>query len=282
MLASIAAMLAGIGHKRAVGAFTCYDATTAAGVVRAAEARDAPVILLVSEASLRTRSGAQLLQALLALARESDVAVCLQLDHARDEGLIREALTGGVGAVLADGSALPVEQNIAFVRLVASLARDANADVEAELGYIAGSEHGSPVDGAAPDEGMTDPTIARSFVERTECDLLAISVGNRHGPYPAPPQLDWKRLERIRDRAGVPLALHGGSGIPDNEIRRLVAGGIRKINVNTELRSRQFAALEQGLEQWRSGCRMLDLQASLGEAAEAAAGERLDCFSGLH
>jgi tagatose 1,6-diphosphate aldolase GatY/KbaY len=281
MLSSMAAMLDGIGDKRAVGAFTCYDASTAAGVVRAAELRSVPVILLVSEASLRARPGAQLLNALFALAEASEVDVCVQLDHARDERVIRDALTAGIGAVLADGSALSVEQNIAFVRLVATFARDAKADVEAELGYIAGSEEGSPINGTPPDDGMTDPAVARSFVDRTGCDLLAISVGNRHGPYPAPPQLDWQRLEEIRGSVAVPLALHGGSGIPDTDLRRLVAGGIRKINVNTELRSRQFVALERGLGDWRTGYRMLDLQSALYDTAAAAAGERLDCFSGV-
>ncbi len=125
--------------RAAAGAFTCYDVTTALGVVRAAEERDVPVILLVSEASFRAPESRLLVPALVAVAANARVATCVQIDHVSDPGLIWTALAAGVGAVLADGSRLPLDENAALVRRVVEAA-PAGVGIEAELGHIQGGE----------------------------------------------------------------------------------------------------------------------------------------------
>lgn len=217
----------------ACGAFTCYDLETAAAVLGAAAHLDRAVLLLVSPVSLRVADGSAFVAALLAYADRATARCCVQADHLDDLEQVREALDMGVGAVLADGSLLPLEANAAFVRAARDLALRSGAGVEAELGRIEGDE-----DLAIASEAghLTDPRDAASFAATTGIDCLAVSIGNAHGRYAAPPTLDWDRLRTIRAQVDAPLALHGASGIPDESIRRAVALGVRKINVNTELR----------------------------------------------
>ncbi len=254
----------------AAGAFTCYDVTTALGVVQAAEARTAPVMLLMAEASLRGPSGRLLLPALLAVADAARVPVCVQLDHVADDGLIDDALAGGIGAVMADGSKLPEEDNASFVAAVRS--RSGAAGVEAELGHIEGGED---VAAATEAGALTDPRAAGVFVAATGCDCLAVSIGNVHGRYAAPPQLDWDRLAAIRDQVEVPLSLHGASGLPDTDVRRAIALGVCKVNINTEVRERYLAELEAGLPAARDGLRLLDLEAGIVDAVSAVVAAKL-------
>ena len=226
-----------------MGAFTCYDVTTALGVVRAAEARDDPVILLVGEASFRSPARPPARCRLsLAVADEARVPACVQLDHVDDDELIDAALAAGAGAVMADGSRLPLDDNAAFVAAVR--ARAAGAGVEAELGHIEGGED---VAAAAEAGALTDPDEAAAFVAATGCDCLAVSIGNVHGRYARAPELDWERLARSasastsRSRSTAPR----DSRTPTS--RRAIALGICKVNVNTELRERYLAQLEAGL-----------------------------------
>ena len=249
------------GASAAVGAFTCYDVTTAIGVVRAAEARGDPVLLLVAEASFRSPAGRLLLPALLAVAAAARVPACVQLDHVADLGLIDAALTAGAGAVMADGSKLPVADNASLVASVR--ARSAGAGVEAELGHVEGAED---VATATQAGSLTDPDEAVWFVAATGCDCLAVSIGNVHGNYARPPELDWERLRAIQSRVDVPLSLHGASGIDDADLARAIGLGVCKVNVNTELRGRYLEQLEAGLPAAQEGLRLLDLDAGVIDA----------------
>lgn len=255
----------------AAGAFTCYNVTTALGVIRAAEASVAPVILLVAEASFRSPSGRLLLPALLAVADAARVPACVQLDHVSDDLLIDEALAGGIGALMADGSKLSAGANGAFVAAVRT--RAGGAGVEAELGHIEGGED---VAAASEAGALTDPTVAASFVPATSCDCLAVSIGNVHGRYAAPPLLDWDRLASIRERVDVPLSLHGASGLAADDVRRAIALGVSKVNVNTELRERYLAQLEVGLPAALDGLRLLDLEAGVIDAVASVVAAKLD------
>lgn len=258
----------------AAGAFTCYDVTTALGVVRAAEARDVPVLLLVSEASFRGPDARLLVPALRAVAAEARVPSCVQLDHVSDPGLLEAALRAGVGAVLADGSRLPTSENAVLVREVAAAAAPLGIGVEAELGHIEGGED---VAAATAAGALTDPDEAAAFVAETGADCLAVSIGNVHGAYASPPRLDWERLARIRERVGdVPLSLHGASGLPDDDVQRAIALGVCKVNVNTEIRRRYLNELEARLPEARAGLALLDLEAAVVNAVAEAAGAVLD------
>jgi ketose-bisphosphate aldolase len=253
----------------AAGAFTCYNGEAAAGVLCAAETAHAPVNLLLGEASLRAPTGPLLAAMLRAAAEQSRVPACVQLDHVQDLELIRLALEAGAGAIMADGSRLPYEENIAFVKAAAAEAARHHACMEVELGHIEGGED---VTTAAEAGELTDPEQAADFVRSTGADCLAVSIGNVHGAYAAEPQLDWARLERIRELVDAPLSLHGASGLPDGDVRRAVSLGICKVNVNAELRARYVAELERRLPEVHEGSNLLALNGALvGAVAEIVA-----------
>lgn len=262
------------GARAAVGAFTCYDVTTAIGVVHAAEARGDPVLLLVAEASFRLPSGRLLLPALLAVADAARIPACVQLDHVDDRELIDAALTAGAGAVMADGSKLPAADNASFVAAIR--ARASGAGVEAELGHVEGGED---VATATEAGSLTDPDEAVWFVAATGCDCLAVSIGNVHGRYARAPELDWERLRAIHDRVDVPLSLHGASGIDDADVARTIALGVCKVNVNTELRGRYLAQLEVGLPAAREGLSLLDLEAGVVDAVADVVAAKLSMLA---
>jgi tagatose 1,6-diphosphate aldolase GatY/KbaY len=256
----------------AAGAFTCYNLETASGVVRAAADLGVGVILLVSEQSFRAPGGDLLLSALRAVAERAPVPACVQLDHVADLELIEAAFELGAGAVMADGSRLPAEENAELVRRAVETGRRLGGEVEAELGHVAGDED---VARAAAIGALTDPDEAASFVAATEAACLAVSIGNVHGIYRRPPALDWPRLVAIRERVSVPLSLHGASGLPNADLRRAVSHGIAKVNVSTELRERYLATLAERLEGARDGARVLELGLALTEAVAAAVDEKL-------
>lgn len=259
----------------AAGAFTCYDVTTALGIVQAAEARREPAILLVAEASFRAATGRALVRALLAVAESASVPLTVQLDHVTDNALIDAALAAGVGAVMVDGSRQPLADNAAFAADVRS--RAGEAGVEVELGHIEGGED---VATAAEAGALTDPDEAAAFVAATGCDCLAVSIGNVHGHYASPPSLDWQRLAQVRVAVDVPLSLHGASGLPDDEVRRAVELGVAKVNVNAELRERYLTRMQERLPAAVEGLRLLDLQASLVDDIAELVSAKLELLAG--
>ena len=273
MRASFAELLADASARGgALGSFTAYNLETAIGVLRAAEERNAAVVLLLSPASFRGRAGRLLASALVALAERAAVPACVQLDHVADLAAIADALALGVGAVMTDGSALAVDENEALVREAVALARGTGAHVEAELGRVEGDED---VAAAAVAGLLTDPHDAARFVARTGAACLAVSIGNVHGRYAHPPRLDWDRLTAIRERVDVPLSLHGTSGLPDAHVRRAVRLGVRKFNVNTELREAYLAATARELKRVSRGADVLALNEAQADAVAAAVAAKL-------
>jgi ketose-bisphosphate aldolase len=260
----------------AAGAFTCYNLETATGVVAAASARASGVVLLITEQSFRAQGGDLLLAALRAVAERSPVPACVQLDHVGDLELIEAAFELGAGAVMADGSRLPLEENVELVRRAVEAGRRLGGQVEAELGHISGDED---VAGTVEVGALTDPDEAAAFVERTETACLAVSIGNVHGTYRTPPALDWARLEAIRGRGvSAPLSLHGASGLPQADLRRAVSLGIAKVNVNTALRERYLSALAEHLPSAQEGARVLQLGLAVANDLAATAGEMFDAL----
>jgi tagatose 1,6-diphosphate aldolase GatY/KbaY len=244
-------------------------------VLQAAATRGRGVVLLVGEKSFAGAGGELLMVALVAAAKRAPVSACVQLDHVGDLRLINSAFELGCGAVMADGSRLPFAQNVEFVDAAATLATRFGAHVEGELGRIEGDED---VARAAEAGALTDPDEAETFVGRSGAACLAVSIGNVHGVYHAPPQLDWPRLEAIRARVGVPLSLHGASGLPDDDVRRAIALGVAKYNVNTELRERYLDVTAEHIEHVRDGSRVLELNLVQAEAVAQAVGTKLDAL----
>ena len=240
-------------HGSAVPAFTCYDFTTAMAVVAAAEEAGRGAILLVAPKTAATPNGLRLIGALRGLADAASVPVAVQLDHATDLQVMADAVAAGADSVLADGSALPYEDNIALVREARALL---GPDVvfEAELGGLPGDEDrafGADQSGVAV-AGLTDSALVEDFVSRTGAELLAVAVGNVHGKYKGEPQLRWDVLQDIAVRTHIPLVLHGASGIPAEELVKAAAMNVGKVNFNTELRTGVLATLQDQLPGHRS------------------------------
>jgi len=244
---------AALAHGSAVPAFTCYDFTTALAVVSAAEEARLGVILLVAPKTASTPNGLRLIAALRGLADDASVPVSVQLDHASDLQVIKDSVAAGADAVLADGSSLSYEDNIALVREVRA-ALDAQGEfdvvIEAELGGLAGDEDKAfGTEDPAPDAGtsvagLTDPEQVADFVGRTGAQLLAIAVGNVHGKYKGEPNIRWDVLQEVAARTDVPLVLHGASGIPADQLAKAPSLQVGKVNFNTELRTGILATLE--------------------------------------
>jgi ketose-bisphosphate aldolase len=278
MLASLSALLTDRARRHgAVAAFTSYDLETATATIAAAEEAGAPLILLMSREAFASPRGEHLLVALVAVAEAARVPCCVQLDHVADLELMQRALELGARALMADGSELPLEDNRELVRQAVALANQHGAEVEAELGHIAGGED---VAEAAHAGRLTDPDEAAAFVAYSGAACLAVSIGNVHGTYASPPKLDWARLEAVRAATPVPLSLHGASGIPDDDLRRAIALGVAKVNVNAELRDAYLTATDRDIDRARDGLRLLELHERQREAVKAVAAAKLANFDG--
>jgi len=224
----------------AIGAFNTYSLEFTRAIVTAAEKLNAPIILQLGVQSVRT-GGEPLAAATLAAARVAQVPVAVHLDHCPDMGLIERCFAWGFSSALADGSHLPFAENIAFTRRAVAIATGYGGTIEAELGYLAGTEDGVTVEEVR--SSLTDPTQAHEFVATTGTAMLAVSIGNVHGYVPNPPLLDFERLAQIRTQVDVPLVLHGASGISKEHIQRAIAMGIAKLNINTEVRTAFLRAI---------------------------------------
>lgn len=218
----------------AVGAFNVNNMEILQAIVAAAKEERSPVILQASQGAIKY-AGINYITALARVAAsEVDVPVALHLDHGPSFEQAMECIRHGFSSVMYDGSHLPLEENIAITRQVVEAAHAVGVSVEGEIGRLVGIEDNiqvSELEGA-----LTDPDEAKKFVEETGIDMVAVAIGSRHGFYKGEPKLDFDRLEAIRERVNVPIVLHGGSGIPESHIRRAIELGVRKINIDTELR----------------------------------------------
>ncbi len=223
--------------KYAVGAFGASDMISAMSAIRAAEAKGTPIILL-EEFSLvfeDDRSLALHLSALNAMAEKARVPIATILDHGTSYEDCLKAIRWGCTSVMFDGSSLPMEENIRITKDVVKAAHTVGVSVEGEIGHVGGDEGGATLDGAEVDTStFSTPEEAEYFAEQTGVDALAVAVGTVHGTFKGQPKLDTERLQAIRKAVGdLPLVLHGGSGLPEDEFRKAVANGINKINIFT-------------------------------------------------
>ncbi len=215
-----------------MGAFNVLSTEFLEAVVGAAERMRSPVILNLAEVHLAYVDMEVIAAAIIRRAQKSDVPIVLNLDHGLTFDTVVRAVRCGFTSIMFDGSHLPYEENIAQSREIARLCHAADISVEAELGAVGGSEGGELM-GTIDASMYTDPAQAEDFVKRTQIDALAVAIGNAHGKYRGAPALDFARLDAIREKAGIPLVLHGGSGIPDDDFRKAITLGIAKINFFT-------------------------------------------------
>ena len=225
----------------AVGAFNVSDLAGVQAVVKAAEEERSPVIV-----QMYTRGSditwARYMVAMVEVAAQSvNVPVALHLDHGRDLETVKTCIEAGFSSVMMDGSKLPLDENIEVTRKTVEMAHAAGLSAEAELGKIwPGSEEMSADDRAS---SLTDPEEARRFVQETGVDALAVAIGSAHGLYSFKPDLDLHLLKELRDLALTHLVLHGGSDLPEDQIRSAIKLGITKVNVATDLAGAYTKAL---------------------------------------
>ncbi len=216
-----------------VGYFNAVDMEMVRAYIAAAEECRSPIIIGTAEALLRYSDMDWIVPLMLEQARRASVPVAVHLDHTYKFELIMKALRAGFGSVMFDGSRLADHgENIRISAEIARVAHAMGVGLECELGSIGGLSDES---GRSDSEIYTDPDDARDFIEKTGADFLAVSIGTQHGVYKAEPKLDIPRLRKIRDTVDIPLVMHGGSGLSDEDFRRTIEGGIRKINVYTDI-----------------------------------------------
>jgi len=225
----------------AVGAFNVYTLEGVRAVTSAAERLKSPVMLQMLPRALEL-GGPPLIALCLEACRCAAVPMSVHLDHCSSEEIMAMALEAGMSSVMADGSHLAYEDNVAFTGRIAKTSHEQGRAVEAELGRLSGTEDGLTV--AAYEARLTDSGQAVDFVNRTAVDALAVCIGNVHGRCNTPPELDFDRLAALHDRLSIPLVLHDTSGLPDDMIVQAIAGGVCKFNVNTELREAGLQAAD--------------------------------------
>jgi len=216
-----------------VGFFNTFNMDMTRAVIEAAEECNSPVIIGPAESLLKFHPYEWVMPMMIDQARRAKVPVAVHLDHGYSFDIIMQAMQWGCGSVMYDGTR--EESHGDNVRKSAELARICHAmgvGLECELGSVGGlSDETGNVDFTA----YTDPNEAAKFIEQTGADFLAVSIGTQHGVYKSEPKLDLNRLAEIHAAVDIPLVLHGGSGLSDDDFRNTIAGGIRKVNVFTDI-----------------------------------------------
>ncbi len=217
-----------------IGAFNVHTLEMLQAVVEAAEETDSPLIIQSTVGTVKHLGPEYIAAASTVASNLSRVPIALHLDHCTDFDLIVRCIRAGYTSVMIDASHSPFEENVRQTLKVVEVARAAGVNVEAELGKVGGVEDDIVV--ADNEALMADPDECVLFVERTGVPTLAPAIGTAHGIYKGEPKIDFDRIKRIADKVPVPLVLHGGSGIPEEQVRRAVSLGMAKMNVATELR----------------------------------------------
>jgi len=229
-------------ERKAILAANFYNLETLEAVVSGAKAENSPVILQLSESSINYIGLSMAAQMAKKALEEAGVDGWLHLDHGSNINLVQRCLDAGFDSVMIDASESPLENNIIITREVVKLAAQYDANVEAELGYIAKLNQDQD-----SSSGFTQPIDAKHFIEHTGVDALAVSIGSAHGFYKEEPKLDIPLLSQIRETITTPLVLHGSSGIPDEQIVSAINNGITKINLATETKNAFMRALRKEL-----------------------------------
>lgn len=220
----------------ALGAFNTSNLEVTQAISHGLQAARSPGIIQTSEAAIRYAGLETLRDIIVDVAASVDVPIVLHLDHGKTVDAVWQCIEAGYMSVMFDGSALPLSENVSLTKRVVEFAHAKGVWVEGEVGAMLGKE-GLLGGRVAVDEAtLTRPSDAEEFVRQTGVDALAIAVGTLHGAFRGREGIRFERLAAIREAISIPLVLHGGSGLPDGEIRRSLTFGVAKVNIDTELR----------------------------------------------
>lgn len=266
-------------NKYAVGLFNAVNLELARGIISAAECTRSPVIVGTAEILLPYGPLEEVSYYLIPMAKKASVPVVVHLDHGLTYDTCIQALKLGFSSIMYDCSTDTYEENVRKVKEMADIAHSYGATIEGELGHV-GDNEGS-AEGSHhlddPSKYFTDPKLAKDFVDKTGVDALAIAVGNAHGAYKLPPKLDFERIRTIANTVNVPLVLHGGSGLTDNDFRQAIKEGISKVNIFTDI---NVAAVEAEFKKFSSMDKgLIDLIPAAVEAVKQESMKKMKLFS---
>ena len=260
-------------NRYAVGLFNSVNLELARGIIEAAEETRSPLIFGTAEILSPYGPVEMIVDFLKDMAKAASVPVVLHLDHGLQKDMCMKALTLGFTSIMYDCSKDSYEENVKKVAEMATIAHAFGATIEGELGHVGNNEGEDVLDD--PRAFYTDPETARDFVERTGVDALAIAVGTAHGGYKLPPKIDFERIEEIAAAVDVPLVLHGGSGLTDEDFIHSIRCGISKVNIFTDLNT---AAADAAYNAYHPGIGLTDLVLPEIEAVKKATIEKMLLF----
>ena len=263
--------------KCAVGAFNTPNLECLNAVLTAAERLNVPVIIAHAELHEEVSPLAKIGSVMVQTAKTAKVPVCVHLDHCETLDYMKQALGIGFTGVMYEGSTLPYEENLENTKKAVAMAKGYNCGVEAELGALASREGGAST-GSGP--VYTDPEEAVVFCRETGIDALAPSFGTAHGIYKSRPVLDLERVKVIAEKTGLPLVMHGGSGVSPKDYRTGIANGLRKINYYSYM-SKAGTAAVRGLLEKQEVTFFHDLALAAEKAMEADAEKAMCVFAGV-
>ncbi|MBR2464521.1 MAG: class II fructose-bisphosphate aldolase [Clostridia bacterium] len=235
----------------AIGMFNATGFDSLQAVIAAAEELNQPVIIAHAEVHNVYNDISIVGPAMIAAAKNAKVPVCVHLDHGESMEMIWRALRIGFTSVMIDASALPYEKNLALTKQVTEMAHAMGVSVEAELGRLVTGEAGSTAEvntEMKAEDFYTDPKEAEAFCRETGVDALAIAFGTAHGFYTAQPALDFDVVKNVKAATGLPLVMHGGSGVSEEGFKKAIAGGIRKINYYSYMSKAGYEAAKAEIE----------------------------------
>lgn len=248
----------------AIGAFNCNNMEIIQAIIAAAEAENSPVIIQASQGAIKYAGLDYIVGLVSTAARNTRIPVCLHLDHGTDFRQVVQCIAKGFSSVMFDGSKLPLEENIAITRKIVEIASAVGVSTEAEIGKIAGTE--DEVNVHEKEAMLTDPADVKYFVEKTGVDSLAVAIGTAHGQYKSEPKLDFDRLAKIRSLVDIPIVMHGSSGVPEADVKKAISLGIRKVNIDTNIREAFVKGVKEVLTK---NPQEIDPRKILGPAKEA-------------
>jgi len=261
-------------NRYAVGLFNTTNLEMAKGVLSAAEETGSPVIIGTAEVLLPVASLRELCYFLIPMAEKAKVPVVLHFDHGLTEEKITEALRLGFTSVMYDCSKETYENNIRKVAGMVKIAHAFGATVEGELGHVGANE--KQAQSAGQDNSIyTQPEQAAEYASLTGVDALAVAIGSAHGAYITKPKLDIERLKQIAAITKVPLVLHGGSGLSDDDFKNCTQNGISKVNIFTDI---NCAAAKAVISHYREGNGLSDLQQDIVQAVKEATMKKMILF----
>lgn len=260
-------------EKYAVGLFNTIDMEMANGVLAAAENLRSPVIIGTAEILLPFGGLEELAWLLRPMAERASVPVVLHFDHGLKEETVYKAIDLGFSSVMYDCSDKSFEDNIKALREMTKYAHSKGVSVEAEIGHVGNAG----CDGEA--DALTDPEEAKYFAKETGVDALAVAIGTAHGAYKKKPCLDFERLKKIRQAVDVPLVLHGGSGLTEEDFKKTIEYGIAKVNIFTDVNQ---AAAKAAHDNYTEGMGMTDLVQSIRDAVQAATENKMRIFGSVN